>query len=145
MLEYFKGIEINKINPVGEDPRGPTYEWCKGIPGIQLTVCKRHKGVVSGNHYHKGDDPSKNPERLLLVNGNFKLIARNDMAEKHLEAIINEGDELIIHPGILHSFEALTDITFLEYRQTIFNKACPDTYAEDTYSSYISQLRESKR
>ena len=64
MNEYaeFKGIQINKKNPINiNDLRGQTYEWCKGIPGLQISIYIRPPNFPSGNHYHKGKDPSKNP------------------------------------------------------------------------------------
>ena len=63
-----EGIQINRIiSSDFADPRGPTYEWCKGLLGQQVTIFYRNAGIIAGNHYHKGNDPSKNPEFFFLL------------------------------------------------------------------------------
>lgn len=51
--------EINCSNP--RDERGSTFEW-KLQDKRQITVLVRKKGSILGKHYHKGKDPSKNPD-----------------------------------------------------------------------------------
>lgn len=128
-----EGLIIRKIDPASkEDLRGPTYEWCKGLNGLQVTIYKRKKGSLSGTHYHKGNDPSKNPERFFLVEGQLLLKALNRQGQQ-LEEVIKAGTEFLIYPNILHSMKALTNIIFLEYRTTVFDKSNSDTYSAETY------------
>ena len=42
-------------------------------------------------------------------------------------------------PKILHSLKAITDIIFIEYRSTIYEKQNPDTYPGETYKEYIEK------
>ncbi|MEK6945408.1 MAG: hypothetical protein AABW63_01305 [Nanoarchaeota archaeon] len=138
-----EGVNISGIYPADlNDPRGMTYEWCKGILGLQLTVFERKKGTVFGGHYHKGLDPSKNPERLFLIKGQLKLLAHNGMIDSSLEETVNEGEELLIFPGIIHSFHSLTDIIILEYRSTIFDRNNSDTFSPETYQTYIDSMKK---
>ncbi len=126
-MQTFPGLKINTIAPADPyDPRGPTYEWCKNRSGKQVTIYKRKAGTIAGNHFHQGKDPSRNPEYFFLIDGKLKLIAFTD--SHHCEEIIESGTELIIGPNIKHSMEALTDIIFIEYRETVFDKDNPDTY-----------------
>lgn len=142
MLDNFTGIEINKIHPTDpEDLRGPTYELYKGETGLQVTAYIRRRDVFFGNHYHRGEDPSKNPEKMFLVKGVVRLIAEDGVAKKYLDTIVKEGYEIRIYPNILHSMLALTDVIFLEYRSTIFDRENPDTYPNDTYEGYIKNLK----
>ena len=122
------GVKITSLEQANpNDTRGPIYEWCKGLPGRQLTIYERKKGLSLGNHYHKGEDPSKNPEILFLAKGEFRLVAYDKQGQR-FEADVQEGNEIKIYPNVLHSLETLTDIILLEYRSTVFDRAKPDTY-----------------
>ena len=128
------GIKITKQNPVSVD-RGEVYEWCRGIESRQITVYYRNKSEYSGNHYHKGDDPSKNPERFFLVSGRMRLDAYD--GRSRMEEIIEQKTEVIIAPGILHTFLVEEDSVFIEHRATEFNRNHSDTYPADTYEEYL--------
>lgn len=127
----FQGITITKVAPIITE-KGPTYEWSKGVPGLQITLYQRKKGKISGNHFHKGDDPSKNPERFFLIQGRMRLQARNRQGQV-MNVIIEEGTELLINSWVFHALEALTDVVFVEYRSTVFNRQKPDTYSEKDF------------
>ena len=138
--QKFKGIIINKIPPINpNDARGPTYEWCKGLPGLQTSIYIRNPGFVCGNHYHKGHDPSKNPERFFLIEGEAILVATNP-ENQVLEEIVEDGTELLIYPNILHKLQPTTRIYFLEYRSTPFDSQNSDTYPAETYEKYMKSL-----
>ena len=139
--QEFKGIIINKILPINSnDEKGFTYEWCKGLPGLQTSIYIRNPTFLCGNHYHKGKDPSKNPERFFLIEGKTLLLAKNP-ANQMLEEIIEGGTELIIYPNVLHELRPTTKIYFIEYRSTPFNKENPDTYPAETYDDYLNFLK----
>ena len=133
----FLGITITKVNPIMTE-KGITYEWSKGVPGLQVNIYNRKKGRISGNHFHKGDDPSKNPERFFLIQGRMRLRARNRQGET-MEAFVEEGTELLIDPWVFHALEALTDVIFIEYRNTIFNRKKPDTYSEREFAVLLRE------
>ncbi|HJX05300.1 MAG TPA: hypothetical protein VJ461_01165 [Candidatus Nanoarchaeia archaeon] len=124
-MNGIKIVSLEQANP--NDPRGPIYEWCKGLPGRQLTVYERIKGIPLANHYHKGEDPAKNPELLFLAKGELELVAYNKQGQR-FEARVREGHEIIISPYVLHTLKTITDIILLEYRSTVFDRAKPDTY-----------------
>ena len=125
-----KGFELEKINPADpNDLRGPTYGL--SVPGtIEITIVDRNKGFKFGGHYHKGDDPSKNPEKLFLAKGKMNAIfvsKDNNKTELTLEAPVF----LTIFPGTHHLFEALDNVIIVEARTTRFNKDYPDSYASE--------------
>ncbi|MEK6843997.1 MAG: hypothetical protein AABX83_01075 [Nanoarchaeota archaeon] len=132
-----KGVKINELEAVNlYDIRGFTYEWMKGGRCEQLTLCYRKADKISGNHYHKGKDISKNPETTLLISGKLKLIMCD--GKETIEKIIEkEGTEIIICPDILHTYRAITDVVFLEYRKSIFNPSDSDTFSSETFESYL--------
>jgi hypothetical protein len=122
------GITITALTPVNPgDSRGPTYECWKGLEGRQVSVYVRRQGVRFGMHYHTGSDPSKAPERFFLVTGKVKLTAENPEGER-LETIIEAGTALEIGPMVKHAMEALTNVAFIEYRRTPFDRDAPDTF-----------------
>ena len=62
------GFEVSKIAPADpNDPRGMTYGWKLNEERQikQITILERRKGHKFGGHYHRGDDPSKNPEKFF--------------------------------------------------------------------------------
>lgn len=127
----FPGVEIRCVLLALEsDPRGNTYEWCKGLPGKQVSVYTRHKGVIFGNHYHTGKDPSKNPERFFLIQGKIRLTVWKHGQSEKFTTKLGDGTELLLYPYIWHVMEALTDVIFIEYRSKEFDREKPDTFTE---------------
>ena len=122
-------IKIERLEPVdSKDWRGPTREW-KFPDGHQITVFERNKGTRFGMHYHKGEDPSKNPERFYLAKGIIKATFTSHNSKEREEHIFEAGQILEIHPNIYHAMEALADCIFIEYRVTHFDPNKSDTYS----------------
>jgi|APSaa5957512622_1039677.scaffolds.fasta_scaffold233397_1 hypothetical protein len=121
-------LKIKKIKPILND-EGITLEWCKNITGKQVSIYMRNKGVKFAQHYHKGEDPSKNPERFFLIKGKVKFSCSNMSGSEKEEFIVSEGHEALISPNIIHSAIALEDSIFIEYRTTPFDKNKSDTYS----------------
>lgn len=98
--------------------------------GRQLTIYRRQKGVVAGPHFHNGKDPSKNPERLLLVSGNVRF----EFVDKDGHYSLQNPDaksgpiEITIWPDVLHRITPITDCLLVEYRETPFDPRNPDTF-----------------
>jgi len=140
-MNIISGVKIKKIKPVKEkDKRGPTYEWCRGLPGRQVSVYIRKKGSRFGEHYHEGADPSKDPELLFLAKGRIEFQAVNPQGQE-MKRIIKGGQELKIYPGILHWSRALTEVVFVEYRSIVYDKKHNDTYPAASYDKYLKHLR----
>ena len=121
------GFKIEKLpvcNP--KDKKGETREW-KFKDGHQITVYKRKAGVQFGGHFHYGQDPSKNPEHLLVIHGKVKLLIEPQPGEFPIEKILEAGDAITIKPWLIHEAEAIEDTVMIEYRITHFNKKHPDT------------------
>lgn len=122
-----KGVAMMRINGVNPgDPRGRIWEW-RGENGKQVTILERKKGVLFGQHYHKGEDPSKNPERIFLAHGRVRVRFECD-GEKDEQYIFDPGTIIHIYPYVYHEFKAFEDCVLVEYRETIFDPAHPDTY-----------------
>ena len=126
--------ELEAVNP--HDIRGLSYEWMKGKECGQLTLCYRKKNTLSGNHYHTGKDASKNPELVLLISGQLRLITCN--GKDTIEQVVEKSPgEIMISPNILHTYKAISDIIFLEYRTSIYNPADSDTFPVEVFESYL--------
>src|SRR3989344_7960349 len=120
------GWDRRPLEPVDEDDLKGKYTWeWKFSDGRQVTVYRRQKGFGT-SHVHSGSDPSKNPERLLLLCGKAKIIffrpgpGINCVHEIICDAKENP-QEIVIQPGTSHRFEALTDVEYIEYRVTHFD------------------------
>lgn len=118
-----------------ETPKGSrTWEWL--LPdGRQTTIYKRLDGEEAGSHFHKGEDPSKNPEFFLLISGNivFEFIDESGETYKTELSAENGPVELVIYPNILHRAFPLTDCVFIEYRITRFDPKKPDTFGPEHF------------
>ncbi|MCD6367602.1 MAG: hypothetical protein J7L45_00790 [Candidatus Aenigmarchaeota archaeon] len=123
-------LEIIKHKPDYSDERGYIHNTFKGEDAKQVTVLFRKAGTISGNHYHKGEDPSKNPEKFLIIKGKMKFRAESLEGELLREEIVDDLTEIRIPPFVKHTFEALEDTWFIEYRKTPFDKNNPDTYRD---------------
>ena len=107
-----------------------TFEWHL-LNGHQITVYYRRAGSVAGGHYHTGSDPSKNSGLFLLIYGRVKVRAYDTAQNQsiHLLDATNGPVELIIQPLVLHFFEALSRVIYIEYRVTRFDKNAPDVHS----------------
>jgi dTDP-4-dehydrorhamnose 3,5-epimerase-like enzyme len=137
------GIEITKISRANpDDARGAIYNWSSKKPGIEVAILKRKEGSIAGNHFHKGIDPSKNPETFFMVEGKAIFTAINGVTKESFEIILEPGMEVKISPGILHSFKALTNIIFIEFRQTYYDKKTADTYPAEDYDDFVKSMHK---
>jgi len=110
-----KGLEIIKHNPKHEDSRGQTFGYISGEKLKEILILKRKKGSVSGNHYHEGTDPTRNPEIQYLASGKMKLTAKNLKTNEKEEHIIGENTEVRISPMVAHKMEMIEDSILLEF------------------------------
>lgn len=135
-MKFIAGVEIIRLeSKTPNDPRGHVFEW-KGITDaqiVQISSYVRKKGTVAGNHFHKGDDPSKNPEIFMLVSGKGKLWAYNKRTKEEKEVEIGPGTVIKFWPNVLHKITSLTDVAYIEPRITPFDPKRPDTYPKEEY------------
>jgi len=122
-----KPVEILKP-PIIENEKGSTLEWCKGKPGMQVTVYRRTKNTVFAQHYHSGKDPSKNPELFLLIEGRVEFLYIDPETDKKHSYIIEPFTEVRVQPQVKHQVRALEDSLFIEYRAQAFDPENPDTF-----------------
>jgi hypothetical protein len=74
----------------------------------------RNAGTASGNHYHKGVSPGKNPEDMLLMQGSATLHWK-DLNTNHEEKVeLIAPVRVLIQANVWHELTAITDIVFVE-------------------------------
>jgi hypothetical protein len=106
-------VTIQVIEKIGEDERGSTHIFNTNRTG-QFIIGYRKSGTISGNEYHKGLSPYKNPEELILMNGEATLDWKNiNGTEQGTEKLIAPC-KVIIPSWIWHKLVALTDIVVFE-------------------------------
>ncbi len=113
--------------------------WKYDLPdGKQIMLFRRLKGEPFGAHFHKGEDPSKNPEIFLLLEGKIQFSFVSKEGKKAgpivLDATSGKPQLLRIQPWAFHFVEALTDVLFIEYRLTPFDPEHPDTFPAKDFS-----------
>jgi len=110
-----KGLEIIKHKPKHEDERGTIIAYLSDKKIKEILIVHRKKGSVSGNHYHNGTDPSRNPEIQYIVSGKIKFIAKNLETNEREEHILEPNFEVRTYPKVFHRIEMLEDTIFIEF------------------------------
>ena len=127
-----RGILVVHAPPVGflDHRQRNTWELLHHVGGIrQTTVYRRRAGDHSSVHFHKGKDPSKNPEEFYLFAGRAQFRFWNGVEAEAVLLDASRGPvKLQIWPGILHFMEAVSDCLYVEVRRTRFDRSHPDTY-----------------
>lgn len=120
-------VKITRLDLVSENDMAQTWEFTTRSPSKGRILAFRKKGTVSGNHWHKGSCPAKDPEELLMVSGKIKLSLKPFQEKEIQEEHLLEAPILIHIPkNVYHRVEALTDISFLESNSI-------EEHASDTY------------
>lgn len=124
------GVVVRKLTPANPDnSRGMrTFEY--HFPSaIQCTTYYRNAGEEFGGHFHKGDDPSKDPEIFQLISGVMDFFF-TDKAGGERTLCIDATDRtpvlVLISPFLLHYARAVTDVIYIEFRSTHFDPLCSD-------------------
>lgn len=130
------GVTMSRLPNVGNS-KGPVYQWKDFTDGRvrQISWFSRPKGTLFGDHFHTGKDPSKRPELFGVVHGSFEFHAYDKFTGERGSAVLQEGDVISINPHILHRFQALTDVVYIEPRISIYGEI-PDQYSAEDYAHY---------
>ncbi|PIR03732.1 MAG: hypothetical protein COV59_04655 [Candidatus Magasanikbacteria bacterium CG11_big_fil_rev_8_21_14_0_20_39_34] len=74
----------------------------------------RRAGIISGKHYHKGNSPSRTPEKGILIDGKAKFYCKNLETGDEQETFVEAPVSWEIDPMIYHEMHMITDCTFIE-------------------------------
>lgn len=106
-------VSIVPLDKIGADERGSTYTFDNDRTG-QFIVALRKAGSQSGGNYHTGVHPYKNPEKLVIMQGDCKLYWAN-LAGTEAGIIMVAGPAQIIIPAnVWHKLVGVTDFVMLE-------------------------------
>ena len=81
----------------------------------------REEGSVAGNHYHKGNSYSKNPQVILLSTGKIRLDLENLKTGEKQTFEIQAPKWIKVYPYVWHVITGLTDFSFLEFNSATEN------------------------
>lgn len=118
-------IQISAIEVKAVDERGALHFFSTDRTGEFLLVY-RNAGTISGQHYHNGISKGKNPEEMLLVQGEITLNWKNIQTQEIGTMNIKAPSRVIIPAKIWHEVKALTDIVFIELNS--LKDGSEDTY-----------------
>ncbi len=108
-----KRFEIIAIEKIGEDDRGATHFFNTDRTG-EFIIAYRKAGSSSGRHYHKGLSPKKNPEKIIIMQGEATLNwldMRDGM--KGAEKVVAPA-MITIEPWIWHEVVSETNLIVFE-------------------------------
>jgi dTDP-4-dehydrorhamnose 3,5-epimerase-like enzyme len=106
-------VSVSIIDVKAIDERGALHYFSTNRTGEFLLVYRK-AGTISGQHYHKGKSPGKNPEEMLLVQGSITMNWKNLGTEEQGTITIEAPSRVIIEANVWHEVKALTDIIFIE-------------------------------
>ncbi len=106
-------VNVSKINVKAIDERGALHYFSTERSGEYLLVYRK-KDSISGQHYHKGKSPGKNPEEMILVQGSLKLQWKNMLTHEQGSIMVEAPSRVTIEANVWHEVQALTDIIFIE-------------------------------
>jgi dTDP-4-dehydrorhamnose 3,5-epimerase-like enzyme len=118
-------VSVSTIDVKAIDERGALHYFSTNRTGEFLLVY-RNAGTISGQHYHKGKSPGKNPEEMLLVQGSIHMEWKNLLTEEKGNLTIEAPSRVIIEANVWHEVKALTDIIFIELNSLV--EGSEDTY-----------------
>jgi tellurite resistance-related uncharacterized protein len=118
-------VSVSKIEVKAMDERGALHYFNTNRTGEFLLVYRK-AGTISGQHYHKGKSPGKNPEEMLLVQGAIQMEWKNLLTEENGTLTIEAPSRVIIEANVWHQVKAMTDIIFLELNSLA--EGSEDTY-----------------
>ena len=118
-------VQVYPIDVKAIDERGALHYFSTNRTGEFLLVY-RNAGTISGQHYHKGKSPGKNPEEMLLVQGSIHMEWKNLLTEAKGNLTIEAPSRVIIEANVWHEVKALTDIIFIELNSLA--EGSEDTY-----------------
>lgn len=119
------------------DHLGHVFHWPLEKVGIEhIYIYHRQKGEKNWGHFHKGENSSRNPERLYMVQGKMKMWFE-DLDGGKLELIIEQGEILITPKLIWHQYEILEDAVFIEPRIKT-EQELPDTFNLEEFKKFKS-------
>ena len=118
-------VSVSKIDIKAIDERGALHYFNTNRTGEFLLVY-RNAGTISGQHYHKGNSPGKNPEEMLLLQGSITMNWKNLQTNVSDTIIIEAPSRVIIEANVWHEVKALTDIIFIELNSLV--EGSEDTY-----------------
>ena len=106
-------IDIIPIAMVAEDERGATHFFDTERTG-QFIISYRKAGSASGRHYHKGVSVNKNPEKIILMQGEATLNWYDVRGEAKGSDKLVAPVQVNVAPWIWHELIADTDIVVFE-------------------------------
>ena len=118
-------VSVSTIDVKAIDERGALHYFSTNRTGEFLLVYRK-AGTISGQHYHKGNSPGKNPEEMLLLQGSITMNWKNVQTNVSDTITIEAPSRVIIEANVWHEVKALTDIIFIELNSLV--EGSEDTY-----------------
>lgn len=123
------GVKVEQISFKGQDERGATTEINNLDRKGPYILAYRNKGFSSGNHYHKGLSPLKDPEVVFLLTGKVELeygtVEQGRVSERKI-LNVEAPARIEIAAFTWHKLSFLEDACFFELNS--FEEGDKDTF-----------------
>ncbi len=113
MITPMRIVRVIPLKIAAEDGRGSNVA-VSIRSTTDLLLITRKKGTVSGEHFHEGKSPEKDPETHILISGEIELYCKSLKTGEIFREVILAPCLIEIPTNVWHKVTALTDITFLE-------------------------------
>ena len=106
-------IKVTPLQAFGKNDTGETHR-LENSAGEEMLLAYRKKGSKSGNHYHLGKEARKDPEILILLNGEAHIGLEHIDHGQTQEVKVKAPCKIAFPPKVIHTIYAIDDIIFLE-------------------------------
>jgi len=106
-----------------DDSRGTFIGITQNQKWAEVNFIETGRNQVRGNHYHKNT-----LELFFIISGRIKVNIFDIRKRKKEEFIANKGDIFIVEPFEVHTFETLTDATWINMLSAPLDKDNPDIH-----------------
>lgn len=107
------GVRVTPLKELINDERGDVFGFATR-PATDFLLIRRKKATISGEHYHEGKVSEKNPETLILLEGEIELYTKDLKTGEETRQMVSEPSMIEMFPNVWHEVKALTDIIFIE-------------------------------
>lgn len=134
-------VKLIHLKNIGDNKGAVINLDFSGKPPIELPVFYRSKGANPEGHFHKGTDPSYDPQYIYVIKGSLEITCIDPNGDQKV-LVLEERDMVVIPKMVYHKYLALEDTIFLEprFEKYDINNVDKCTCSPQEYKELISKL-----
>ncbi len=118
-------VTVIPVAKIAEDDRGATHYFNTDRTG-QFIIVYRKAGSASGRHYHKGTAKHKNPEQIIIMQGEATVNWFDIRSDAKGSIRVKAPSMVVIEPWAWH--EVIADTAIVVFELNALEDGKDDTY-----------------